>query len=56
MEHSESTELVTGDRIKVNLEQEVWKLMQESCGEWDDNMAIVRRDIDLVGVAHLDYI
>ena len=42
VEPSEEFDLVAGDRIKVNLDQDVWKLMQESCGEWSDSMAIVR--------------
>ena len=33
---------MAGDRIKVNLDKDLWKLMQESCGEWTDDMSMVR--------------
>jgi len=42
LQPSEEFDLVPGDRIKVNLDKDLWKLMQESCGEWREDMSMVR--------------
>ena len=37
--HSE--ELAAGDHVKVELDPDVWKRMQQGHGEWNDRMAEV---------------
>ena len=37
-----SSPFVSGDRVKVQLEVEVFKMMQEGHGGWNDQMAEVR--------------
>ena len=39
-----STSLVPGDRVRVQLEVEIVKMMQEGHGGWNDQMKEVRRN------------
>ena len=37
----QSEELAAGDHVKVELDPDVWKRMQQGHGEWNDRMAEV---------------
>ena len=40
-ESSNDTELAAGDRIKVELDPDVWRMLQDGHGGWNEQMAIV---------------
>ena len=40
-EPPQKTVLAAGDRIKVELNPDVWKVMQEGHGGWNDLMSVV---------------
>ena len=44
-EPSREGEFVAGDSIKVELDPDVWKLMQNGHGGWNDLMGMVRLSV-----------
>ena len=36
-------EIVSGDFVKVELDHELFKMMHEAVGLWNDDMSVVRR-------------
>ena len=41
MTYFNEDEIVAGDLIKVDLDPEVFRMMQEAIGQWDDNISQV---------------